>query len=62
MTTLFAYIDAGTGSLVLQMVVGGLMAGLMAVKMFWRQLTGTVRSWLTPAAAPTSQVNASTED
>ena len=33
-----AYIDPGTGSLVLQVIVGSALAGLLATKLFWQQL------------------------
>ncbi|OGN89498.1 MAG: hypothetical protein A2Z74_02020 [Chloroflexi bacterium RBG_13_46_9] len=32
------YIDAGTGSLIIQAVVGGLFAGLVALKIFWSRI------------------------
>lgn len=32
------YLDAGTGSIVLQAVIGGLLAGLVAIKLFWNQI------------------------
>ena len=31
----FAYLDPGTGSYVLQMVLAGIAAALFAVKLFW---------------------------
>jgi hypothetical protein len=34
----FAYIDPGTGSLVLQMVIAGIFSGLFAIKMFWARI------------------------
>jgi hypothetical protein len=37
-TILMAYIDAGTGSLVLQFVVGGLLGCAFMIKVFWRGL------------------------
>ena len=33
-----AYLDPSTGSYVIQMIVAGLLGGLFAVKMFWRNL------------------------
>jgi len=37
--TAHAYIDPGTGSYMLQMLLAGLLGALMAIKMFWRQIT-----------------------
>jgi hypothetical protein len=36
---LFSYIDAGTGSLIIQMVIGFLAGGLLALKIFWSRIT-----------------------
>jgi hypothetical protein len=33
-----AYLDPGTGSYVLQLLIGGLLGGLFAVGMFWRRV------------------------
>lgn len=33
-----AYIDPGTGSYILQIVIAGLAAGAFAIKMFWRRI------------------------
>jgi len=38
-TILTAYIDAGTGSLLLQFVVGGLLGCAFMIKVFWRSLS-----------------------
>ena len=32
------YIDPGTGSIVLQAVIGGLVAGLVAIGLFWKRV------------------------
>ena len=32
------YLDAGTGSIVLQAVLGALVAALLAIKLFWTQI------------------------
>jgi hypothetical protein len=34
----YAYLDPGTGSYLLQLLLAGLLGGLLAVKMFWRNL------------------------
>jgi hypothetical protein len=33
-----AYIDPGTGSLIIQALIAGIAGGLFAIKMFWRQI------------------------
>ncbi len=33
-----AYVDPGTGSYVLQIVIAGVVAGLFAIKTFWLQI------------------------
>ncbi len=35
----FAYIDPGTGSMVLQLVVAGVLGALFTIKTWWRHLT-----------------------
>jgi len=37
-----AYIDPGTGSMFLQMMVGGLLAGAAMLRVFWRRIKGLV--------------------
>jgi hypothetical protein len=36
----FAYLDPSTGSLVLQVVVGGFLTTMAAVKIYWKKLKG----------------------
>jgi len=33
-----AYLDPGTGSYVVQLLIGGLLGGLFALGMFWRRV------------------------
>lgn len=33
-----AYLDPGTGSLALQLLVGGVLGAALAIKMFWRRI------------------------
>jgi hypothetical protein len=35
---LCAYLDPGTGSIILQVLIAGLCGGLFAIKLFWRQI------------------------
>ena len=41
--TVLAYIDPGSGSLLLQAIVGGVAAGAVAAKFYWRRLLTTLR-------------------
>jgi hypothetical protein len=38
MRTVFAYLDPGSGSMMLQVIAGGLAAAAVAVKVYWRRL------------------------
>ena len=35
-----AYVDPGTGSFIFQAVIGGVLAAVVAVKVFWKKITG----------------------
>jgi len=37
-STAYAYLDPGTGSAVIQMVVAGVLGALFVMKMYWRKL------------------------
>lgn len=37
-TVAYAYLDPGTGSYVFQVLVGALLGGAFAIKMFWRNI------------------------
>lgn len=34
----YAYLDPGTGSAVLQILIGGLLAGMYLIKRFWKSI------------------------
>jgi hypothetical protein len=38
MRALFAYLDPGSGSMMLQLIAGGLAAAAVAVKVYWRRM------------------------
>jgi hypothetical protein len=38
MRTLFAYLDPGSGSMMLQIIAGGLAAAAVTLKVYWRRL------------------------
>ena len=37
-STAHAYLDPGSGSLILQVLIGGIAAGLLAVKTYWLKI------------------------
>ncbi|HUT32490.1 MAG TPA: hypothetical protein VNE39_03335 [Planctomycetota bacterium] len=39
----YAYLDPGTGSLILQFVIAGLVGSAFAIKLFWRRIVGLFR-------------------
>jgi hypothetical protein len=41
--SVIAYIDAGSGSLILQVLTGGVAAVAVALKLYWRRLRSFVR-------------------
>ena len=38
--TLLAYLDAGSGSMIAQVLVGGFAAAGVAIKMYWKKIKG----------------------
>ncbi|WP_041064104.1 hypothetical protein [Thiolapillus brandeum] len=50
----FAYIDPGTGSMVLQMAVAGILAGLFYIKMAWSRIKQFFVHLFTRGKAPVS--------
>lgn len=38
-----AYLDPGTGSYLVQVLIAGLLAGGLAVRLFWRNISGFLR-------------------
>jgi hypothetical protein len=43
MTNVYAYLDAGTGSMILQVVAGGAAAVAVGAKLYWRRLMRVLR-------------------
>ncbi|MBA3420520.1 MAG: hypothetical protein H0U12_01255 [Thermoleophilaceae bacterium] len=39
-TEVFAYLDPGSGSMIIQILVGGLAAVGVTMKLYWRRITG----------------------
>lgn len=42
---LFAYLDPGTGSMLLQMLLGGVAGLIVAIKMFGKRILGIFTFW-----------------
>ncbi len=40
---LLSYIDAGTGSLIIQILIGSIAGGLLALKMTWKKLKNLIK-------------------
>jgi hypothetical protein len=40
-----AYLDPGTGSIILQMLLGGVAGGLVVVRLYWAR----IRLWFSPS-------------
>jgi len=38
-TAAYAYLDPGTGSMIIQMVIGAIAAGLLTLKFYWHKIT-----------------------
>jgi hypothetical protein len=55
----YAYLDPGTGSLMLQMLIGGLSAGAAILAGFWSRIRSTLRGLRTGAGrSPATPDNA----
>ena len=44
----YGYLDPGTGSYIIQLLVGGLLGGLFAVGLFWKRVIALVKRLFTP--------------
>lgn len=41
---LLAYVDPGTGSYLIQMLIAALLGGMFALKVYWKRLTNLISS------------------
>jgi hypothetical protein len=44
----FGYLDPGTGSYIIQLLIGGLLGGLFAIGLFWKRVLAFVKRLFTP--------------
>lgn len=54
----YAYVDPGTGGMLVQLVTGGVAGGLILLRLYWRRLKSLVMR--TPPEAESSQEPAGT--
>jgi len=43
LTTTFAYLDPGSGSFILQLLLASLFGALFVVKAYWKKIKGAIR-------------------
>jgi hypothetical protein len=43
-TTVYAYLDPSTGSIALQVIVGGLLAALATIRLYWKRIK-SITNW-----------------
>lgn len=43
-TPAFAYLDPGTGSMILQVIIGAIAAALVSIKLAWRRINDVIAS------------------
>jgi len=53
----FAYIDPGTGSYIIQIIIAALVGGLFAIKMFWIKIKTFITSMFKKKTEDNEQVN-----
>lgn len=57
MNIVIAYLDPGTGSIILQTVVAGFFGALVAIKIYWHKITGFFRKDTGETADPVNEVD-----
>jgi len=48
-----AYLDPGTGSIMLQMLLGGVAGGAVVMKLYWAR----IKAWFSPGDTPTGKTS-----
>jgi hypothetical protein len=54
---LLGYIDPGSGSFIVQLVIAALAGSALAIKVFWRQITGLLRRGRPPEDDTTDDIS-----
>jgi hypothetical protein len=52
MQAVVAYLDPGTGSMLLQLILGGVAAAVVGLKLFWHRLLNVLRLGRRPEGEP----------
>ncbi|MBN1127404.1 MAG: hypothetical protein JXA71_00355 [Chitinispirillaceae bacterium] len=53
----YPYIDAGTGSFMLQILIAGLVGSLFALKLFFRRIVNGIRKLMGKSGPPETDAN-----
>jgi len=61
MTALFAYLDPGSGSMILQIIAGGLAAVAVTAKLYWNRILRFLRIRKDEPEAPKSDAASGTD-
>ena len=61
MTTLFAYLDPGSSSMILQVIAGGLAAVAVTAKLYWNGLLRFLRNKKAETETPEADRTSSTD-
>jgi hypothetical protein len=46
--TAFGYLDPGTGSYIIQILIGGILGGLFAIGVFWKRVVAGIKGLFRP--------------
>ena len=58
-TDAYAYLDPGTGSMLLQLIIAGVLGLTFTVKLYWRRMTGFFQAKKTPTSAVEQTIGSS---
>lgn len=47
-TVAYGYLDPGTGSYIIQILIGGVLGGIFAIGIFWKRVVAGVKSLFRP--------------
>jgi hypothetical protein len=56
----WAYLDPGTGSMMLQLLLGGVVGAMVVGKVYWHRFRGFMTSWFSGKPGQGTQTHAST--